>query len=188
MITTAFVLAFALAADAFAASLIQGVAARGQIARVSLRCGLFFGLAQGLMPILGWVLGLSFVGGLARFDHWIAFAILAFLGLRMVKEGLTKGPEDAPAKTPANGWPLILLAIATSIDAAAAGLTLPTMALDPFFTCAIIGIVTATACAFGVWLGARAGPALGEKAEVVGGLMLVSVGVKVLYDHGVLSF
>jgi manganese efflux pump family protein len=185
---TAFILAFALAADAFAASLIQGVAARGQVWRVSVRCGLAFGIAQGLMPILGWVLGLAFVGALERFDHWIAFGILSFLGLRMIKEGLTEGPEDAPAKSPATGWPLIFLAIATSIDAAAAGLTLPTIALNPLLTCAIIGIVTAVACMFGVWLGTRVGPALGEKAEVVGGAMLVGVGVKVLLDHAALGF
>jgi putative Mn2+ efflux pump MntP len=183
MLLTAFLLALALASDAFAASLIQGVAARGQVLRVSVRCGLVFGLAQGLMPIVGWALGLAFVGGFARFDHWIAFAVLAFLGLRMIKEGMTEGPEDVPVRYPAQGWPLLLLAVATSIDAAAAGLTLETLGLNLGISCAIIGIVTALACAFGVWLGVRAGPAFGEKAEVAGGILLILVGGKVLFDH-----
>lgn len=177
-------LALALAADAFAAALIQGVSARGRVRHVALYCAVAFGLAQAVMPLIGWTLGQTLLGALAAIDHWVAFAVLAILGLKLIKEGLTKGPEDTVPNQPAAGWALFALAVATSLDAAAAGLTFDAMAIPPLLAAGVIGAITALVCAGGVVVGHRIGPALGGRAEVVGGLALLLIGVKVLVDHG----
>lgn len=147
--------------------------------------GLAFGGAQAIAPLLGFAAGAAFAGLIESFDHWLAFAILSVLGAKMIKEGLTEGPPDAPPKTPAVGWALAGLAVATSIDAAAAGVALPAMGLAPIPTAAIVGAITFAVCFLGVRLGRRVGAALGGKAELVGGLALIGLGLKTLFDHGV---
>jgi putative Mn2+ efflux pump MntP len=185
---TLLFLAFALAADAFAASLIQGVAARVDAWRVAVRCGVAFGLAQGLMPLIGWGGSVFVADSISAYDHWIAFGVLALLGGKLIKEGLTEGPEDAAPARPASSWLLFGLALATSLDAAAAGLAFTTLGVAPLFACAVIAIITGVLCFGGVLIGARLGPALGPKAEVIGGVALIGIGVKVLFDHGALAW
>ncbi|QZH76061.1 MAG: manganese efflux pump [Erythrobacter sp.] len=182
------VLAVALAMDAFAVALVRGAAGPHSGWR-ALETGLAFGIAQGVMPLIGWALGALFVGWLAAVDHWIAFALLAFLGVRMLREGL--GDEDEEADKRAGAAPsgrshfgaLLLAAIATSIDAAAAGLTLELFSSPVLLSCALIGGVTLALCAPAYWFAARIGPALGKRAEVFGGIVLIGLGVKILAEH-----
>ncbi len=171
----------ALAADAFAAALCQGASARGNHHVRALTIGASFGAAQAIAPLFGWALGVAFAGIIAAFDHWIAFGILAVLGGKLIKEGLSSDGECAP---PASGWTLVLLAVATSIDAVAAGFALPTMAIAPLVAAAVIGIVTFVLSAGGVYLGRAVGTALGGKAEVFGGVVLIAIGVRILVEHG----
>jgi putative Mn2+ efflux pump MntP len=151
--------------------------------RTALTVGLSFGLAQGIAPLLGFAAGILFSAAVAAFDHWIAFGILSFLGAKLLREGLTEGPEDKPPASPALGWALFGLAVATSIDAVAAGVTFDAMGLAPLGTAAIIGFTTMVVCVPAVYLGQRLGTALGGKAEVIGGLALIGLGIKTLLDH-----
>lgn len=179
-----FILALALAMDAFAVSLVRGAAGPHSAWR-ALETGAAFGIAQGVMPLIGWALGAIFVGWLAAIDHWIAFALLAFLGYRMLREGLEDddGEEVAEPDGKSHFLALLVAAIATSIDAAAAGLTLELFSVPVWLSCLIIGAVTFVLCAPGYWFAARIGPALGKKAEVMGGVVLIGLGVKILAEH-----
>lgn len=171
----------ALAADAFAAALCQGVGVRTNHHARALVIGGAFGAAQAIAPLLGWAVGAACAGLVAAVDHWIAFGILAVLGGKLIKEGLSPGGADA---VPATGRALLWLAIATSIDAVAAGVALPTMDIAPLFAAATIGVVTFVISAGGVYLGRAVGAALGGKAEVFGGVVLIAIGCRILVEHG----
>ena len=173
-----FLLALALAMDAFAAALSQGAAGAGRGA--ALRIGAAFGVAQGAMPLLGWGLGLAFARVLQAVDHWLALILLSALGLKMLREALAGG-DGPPARLA--GWALFTCAIATSIDAAAAGLTLPTLGVPILLAVAMIGATTALLSWGGVLAGRAAGPWLGRYAEVAGGLILIGIGVKIFVEH-----
>jgi len=185
IITTLFLLALALSMDAFAAALSQGAAARPHPgAREALRVGVAFGAAQALMPLLGWLLSLAFASVIRSVDHWIAFVLLVIIGGRMVRAGLSADPTVPTKKvSPASGWALLTLAIATSIDAAAAGVTLPLLDQPVLFACTIIGMVTLILSTAGVLIGAVAGTRIGHRAELVGGLVLIGIGTKILIEH-----
>ena len=167
-----FLLAFGLAADAFAVSLGQGAVARAHPWRTALIVGAAFGLAQAIAPLIGWAL---------------RFVLLAFVGGKMLWEGFQKDPpgeaSDPGTDKPASGWTLITLAIAVSIDAAAAGITLPTLGAPIIVSIAAIGGVTFVMSAAGVMIGRAGAKALGSQAEIVGGLILIIIGTKVLFDH-----
>lgn len=175
-----FLLAVALAMDAFAVSLCQGAAARPSYAQALPIAGAF-GLAQAVMPVGGWLLGTAFAGAIASVDHWIAFILLAGLGIKMAKEGFEPSPPSPPALI--GGRALFAAAIATSIDAAAAGITLPTLGMPILLACLVIGGVTALICYGGALSGARLGTALGKKAEIAGGVVLIMLGARILTDH-----
>lgn len=177
----AVLLGVALAADAFAAALCQGVGTRTKHHARAMVVGAAFGAAQAIAPLLGWGIGAACADLIAAVDHWIAFVILAVLGGKLIREGWSAGAECTP---PANGRALAWLAVATSIDAVAAGFALPTMELDPFVTAAIVGAVTFVLSASGVYLGRIAGNALGGKAEVLGGVVLIGIGIRILVEHG----
>jgi putative Mn2+ efflux pump MntP len=182
-----FLLALGLAADAFAVSLGQGAVARGNPWRTALLVGTAFGVAQAVAPLIGWSLSLLFAGLIESIDHWIAFGLLALVGGKMIHEGLTKDPpgeESDPGKErPAAGWTLVTLAIAVSIDAAAAGITLPTLGAPVFISVAVIGLVTFALSTAGVMIGRAGAKAIGPQAEIVGGIILIVIGAKVLVDH-----
>lgn len=166
--------------DAFAAAVAQGASRRPSRA-TALRMSLAFGAAQGLMPLLGWGLGVAFGEIVEAVDHWIALVLLGFLGLRMIREGLDHGPDKTVPD--AAIWPLLLAAVATSIDAAVAGVTLPTFGAPIAAACAVIGLTTAVLTFPGVYLGALAGEKLGGRAEVFGGLVLIGLGIKIFFEH-----
>ncbi len=178
------ILSLALAMDAFAVALVRGAAGPHSAWR-ALETGAAFGAAQGIMPLLGWALGSLFAGWMEAADHWIAFALLSFLGYRMLREGLEDDEDEATPETTGRSRVVVLCAaaIATSIDAAAAGLTLDLFALPVLASCLVIGAVTFALCVPAYWFAARIGPALGKKAEVLGGVVLIGLGVRILAEH-----
>jgi putative Mn2+ efflux pump MntP len=176
-------LALALAMDAFAAALTEGAAARSKpTTAMALRVGLAFGGAQALMPLLGWSLGLAFESVIRDVDHWIAFVLLAVLGARMVRAGFHA--EDRPGSARLSApWALAGAALATSIDAAAAGITIPLLGQPIAAACAVIGGITFLLSSAGVLLGGVCGVLLGRRAETAGGLVLIGLGCKILIEH-----
>jgi putative Mn2+ efflux pump MntP len=186
--TTAILLAFALSMDAFAASLSQGAAARSSATLIgALRIGAVFGSAQAFMPFLGWVLGLAFASLIRDIDHWIAFALLTAIGGHMMYASLAAAADDNDCIPLMTGWALASVAIATSIDAAAAGVTLAFLEQPVILTCAIIGVVTFLLSSAGVLLGGVLGAAAGKHAELLGGLVLIGLGCKILVEHQFLN-
>ncbi len=173
-------LAFGVAGDAFAVSVAQGASRRPGIGG-ALAIGAAFGVAQGLMPLIGWGLGVAFADMIREVDHWIAFVLLGLLGIKMLREGLAGG--DATPAPALIGWALLGAAIATSVDAAAAGITLPMLGSPIATACLVIGAITAALCFAGVLIGAASGARIGRLAELAGGLVLIGIGVRVLIVH-----
>lgn len=174
----ALLLALALAMDAFAVALTQGARFRPSAAG-GLAITLTFGAFQALMPLIGWAIGAVALAYVEAIDHWIAFGLLSFLGVRMLG-GHVGEAEAARALT---GRALLIAGVATSIDALAAGITLPTLGVSPWLAVALIGLVTFAMSGAGVVLGRRAGDHLGEWAERAGGIILIGLGVKILAEH-----
>ena len=174
----ALLLALALAMDAFAVALTQGAKFRPGL-RGGAAIALTFGVFQAAMPLAGWVIGAVALIYIEAIDHWIAFGLLTFLGVRML--GGHVGEEEAAHAL--TGRALLLAGVATSIDALAAGITLPTLAVEPLLAVALIGIITAAMSAGGVALGRIAGDRFGEWAERAGGVILIALGCKILGQH-----
>lgn len=176
------ILSIGLAMDAVAVALVRGATGERRVAH-GFELALAFGVAQGVMPLIGWSLGTAFAGTIEAFDHWVAFALLAFLGARMLKEAVSDDDGPAPGGTSFRLAALVTAAIATSIDAAAAGLALPLLEVRVLTACAVIGAVTAVLSGIGYWLGSRASPRLGKWAELLGGVVLIGLGVRILVEH-----
>ena len=144
-------------------------------------------MAQAVAPLIGWSLGVAFAGLIESFDHWVAFGLLAAIGGKMVWEGNRKTrrakPSDPGKERQAGAWALLVLAIATSIDAAAAGIALPTLGAPIVVSVAVIGLITFALSFAGVWIGRAGSRSLGSNAEIIGGLILIVIGAKVLIDH-----
>lgn len=175
-----FFLSLALAMDAFAAAVAQGAVCKPNRS-TALRMSLAFGGAQAIMPLFGWGLGVAFGDIMETLDHWIALVLLGFLGVRMIGEGMAR--DAAETIRHLTIWPLMAAAVATSIDAAVAGVTLPTFGVPIAVACAVIGLTTAALTYPGVYLGALAGAKLGKRAEVLGGIILIGLGVKIFVEH-----
>jgi len=177
-------LAVALAMDAFAVALVTGLSLRPLRAGQLMRMSLAFGLFQAGMPVLGWLAGKAVYRYISAVDHWIAFGLLAFVGGKMLYEAL-HGDDDDDGKTgdPTRGMALLILAIATSIDALAVGLSLSVIGQPIAFAALVIGVVCAGFTATGMLLGRRIGTWWGPRVEVFGGLILIGIGVKILVEH-----
>ena len=169
-------LALALGMDAFAVSIALG--ARGDGRGMALKAGAYFGSFQALMPLAGWLGGSQLLGGLHGHAHWIAFALLSGIGLKMLYEAWRDRPEKILPVT--SGSALLGLAVATSIDALAAGFTLPLLPVNPYAACALIGLVTFVLGVLGVSIGRHGGTWLESKAEWFGGIVLLLLGLKFL--------
>lgn len=184
MFVTLLWLAVGLAADAAAVSAARGVAAeRLSLAQV-LSVGGLFGAFQAGMPLIGWWLGESFGSAVQQWDHWIAFLILGALGGNLLREAW-RG-EEPPARSERQLFgllALLLLALATSIDALAAGVTLPLLDAPPWLAVATVGITTAALSSLALIAGRRIGNALGRPMLACGGLLLVALGSKILLEH-----
>lgn len=186
------ILAVGLAMDAAAVAAARGLLLERIQLRHVLLIALFFGGFQGLMPMLGYALGASFGKWIQAWDHWLVFLLLGGLGVRMLREAVGQSPPGADdsdaAASRGNADPfalpvLLTLALATSIDALAAGITLPLMGASLLSSSAVIGVITACLSVIGLFVGRRFGDALGRKLDVVGGLALIGLGIKTLIEH-----
>lgn len=173
-------LAIALSMDAFAVSLAIGVGNPKQIQKMALLAGLYFGIAQGLMPLFGYLGGVAIFGWLGEYTKWIAFVLLVIIGLKMLYEALTSLPEKGVTSKKYSHHALLMLAIATSIDALAAGFSLTLMSINGIYACIIIAIITFLFSYAGVLMGRSSSVWLGNKAEIFGGVVLIFLGIKVL--------
>ena len=179
-----FLTGIALAMDAFAVSICKGIKMPKLCKSHIVIIAVFFGGFQMLMPLVGWLLGSQFVQYISKFDHWIAFALLAFIGVKMAIESFKHEEEDCcKCDSKLDLKELVVLAIATSIDALAVGIT---FALYPdiniLTSISIIGIVTFVICAGGVVIGHKFGAKFKSKAELLGGIVLVIIGLKLLIE------
>lgn len=179
-LVTISLISIGLAADAFAVSLTSGFAIRNIKLNKALKIALFFGIFQALMPLIGWLMGLTVREFIAGFDHWIAFLLLTFIGGKMIYETLQEDKEDP--FNPLDSYTLLMLAIATSIDALATGLGFSVLNMSILLASTIIGFVTFFLCFFGVYLGHKMGSCLNLKVEILGGIILIAVGFQFLLD------
>ena len=176
-------IAVGLAMDAFAVAVAASVTL-GQVSwRQVFRFAFHFGLFQAVMPLIGWVAGRSVYGTIAAWDHWAAFGLLAFIGGKAIITALRTSPHEAPRGDPTRGWTLVMLSVATSIDALAVGLSLGVLQLAIWYPALIIGVVTATLTAVGMHIGSRLGARFGRWTEIVGGMVLIGIGTKILIEH-----
>lgn len=175
-------LSVALAMDAFSVSITQGMSCHTKTSKLALTLAFFFGLFQALMPLLGYFLGanLSFI--VSSIDHWIAFILLAFIGIKMAKESFEDDDEQENSCSVITIKQIIILSIATSIDAFAAGITLALMNVNVFFSISIIGIITAVFCFVGVFIG-HTFKKIPLNMELIGGIFLIGLGCKILVEH-----
>ncbi|MFH1532892.1 MAG: manganese efflux pump MntP family protein [Pseudomonadota bacterium] len=172
--------AVGLGMDAFAVAVAASVVLVTITGRQVFRLAFHFGLFQALMPILGWAAARSFAAAVAGWTHWVAFALLALIGGRALWEGFWGGDEPLGAGDPSKGARMVTLSVAVSIDALAAGVSFAMLGIVVWIPAAVIGVITAAMTLAGLALGARLGAALGHRAAILGGLILVGIGVKIL--------
>ena len=183
-----FILAVGLAMDAFAVAICKGLSIRTLKVRQALLVGLWFGLFQGLMPAIGYLLGYNVAGLIESVDHWIAFVLLAIIGGNMIRESLSKQEECDCNSSLAFGT-MLMLAIATSIDALALGVTFAFLRVNVLAAVLSIGLCTFVISAAGVKVGNVFGKKFKSKAEFFGGAVLILIGLKILLEHlGIISF
>lgn len=175
-------IAVGLAMDAFAVSLGVGTTHHARGYRASIRLSFHFGLFQALMPIIGWYAGKTVAPYIAAVDHWVAFALLAFVGVRMIRSGMDPEAEIHDSD-PTRGFTLVLLSVATSIDALAVGLGLAMLGVTIWYPVVVIGVVTAFLSLLASRLGSRLGLRFGKIMEIIGGDVLILIGVRVVISH-----
>ena len=176
------VIAVGLAMDAFAVTL--GCAASGQARgpRAAFRLSFHFGLFQFTMPVVGWVAGTGIARLVSAWDHWIAFALLVLVGAHMIYAGCH--PDLQPAlRDPSRGWSLVMLSVATSIDAFAVGLSLAMLRVSIWYPSVVIGVVALTISVIGFQFGTRLGARFGRRMEILGGAILILIGLRILAAH-----
>lgn len=181
---TLFILALSLSFDSFAVSVCCGLSESGwkQKKRKLIRIPLFFAIFQGLMPIFGWYLGNIVTHSFQQYDHWIALVLLFYLGFKMIKDGVNNNGEIIDNPT---GWSRVIsLSIATSIDAFAVGVSLAFLTNEILSIGLLIAVVTFVASCLGLYSGKISGKFLIGKAEIVGGILLMLLGVKIFVEHG----
>jgi len=172
--------------DAFAVAIATGIVLGTVSGRQTFRLAFHFGLFQFLMPLIGYLAGMTVEGYIKGYDHWLAFVLLGYIGGKMVHEGgWGDGEKGNGGKDPTRGMSLVVLSVATSIDALAVGISLGVLRNNEgiVYPGVVIGLVACTFTAAGLHLGKRLGTVFGKRMEVVGGLVLVAIGVKILFDH-----
>ncbi|OON95896.1 MAG: hypothetical protein ATN32_06845 [Candidatus Epulonipiscium fishelsonii] len=173
-----FMLAVGVSMDAFAVSICRGVKLKSTKVYYSLEAGMYFGGFQALMPVIGYFVGDKLSGVMQRFDHWIAFILLGIMGIKMLKEAFDNSDEETE-----NNQSMLILAIATSIDALAVGLSLALLKINVITAALFIGIVTFIFSVMGIQIGARFGEKYKSKAEIIGGAILIFIGTNILMEH-----
>lgn len=182
-LVTILILAIALSADSFAVALSCGVAERRVDFKHATRIASSFALFQGLFPVIGWYVGEEIKCYIVAFDHWIAFGLLSMLGFKMIKDSLGGGDGDELSNI--YSWRYIItLSIATAIDALVVGFTYSiTSSDDMLLGAVIIGAVTFVFSHLGIYIGKRSGDIFGNRVEIIGGLVLIAIGLKILITH-----
>ena len=177
-------IALALAMDAFTVSV--GISLRPEKGdmRQAMRLSFSFGFFQFIMPILGWLAGTKVLPLIQAFDHWVAFGLLLIIGCRMIRESLrTQKKPKQEKRDPTKGWSLLILSIATSVDALAVGLSFAAIGMEILKPSMLIGVVAFLMTLLGTKLGPILGQIVGRRAEFIGGLVLIVIGIKILVDH-----
>ena len=170
-----------LAMDAFAVSVGKGMTLKRVRPRHALTAGLWFGVFQGLMPLIGYFVGQSFAEYVVSVDHWIAFGLLTLIGVNMIREAMSGEEEEVDGSFGVRT--MFVMAIATSIDALAVGISMAFLDVNIWFSAAVICVVTLLISGSGVYLGAAFGTRLGSKAGIVGGVILIAIGIKIVVEH-----
>jgi manganese efflux pump family protein len=179
--TAIFLIAISMAMDAFAVSLGSGVKI-GPGPRPLFRIAFHFGLFQAVMPVIGWLFGNTIEPYVKHIDHWVAFGLLAFVGVRMICSGLGKNEEES-SKDPSRGLTMVMLSIAVSIDALTIGLSLGLLGITIWTPALVIGLVTGALSLIGLRVGNGFGEKYGKPVEVLGGLVLIGIGVQIVLSH-----
>lgn len=177
-----FLLAVGVSMDAFAVSIGKGLSAKRVSWREALTVGLWFGGFQALMPVIGYYLGISFADLVTKIDHWIAFGLLLLIGGNMIREAL-QGGDDKPADASFGFKTMLLLAIATSIDALALGISFAFLSTNLWRAILVIGLTTFAFSAVGLLIGKKVGTRFHTGAEILGGVILIAIGLKILIEH-----
>jgi len=175
-------IALSMAMDAFSVCIGAGTQARTNGPRPTFRLAFHFGLFQFLLPVIGWLAGTTVERYIASFDHWIAFALLAFVGIRMIRSGINPDGE-LHKNDPSRGWTMVLLSIAVSIDALAVGLSLGVVGIFVWYPAIVIGVVTGLMSWLGLRIGNRLGMKFGKRMEIVGGVVLILIGTRIVLSH-----
>lgn len=176
-----FLTGFALSMDAFAVSVTKGMTLKKINLSIAAKIAFLFGLFQGVMPFIGWLFGMNFELYIRSIDHWIAVFLLSFLGIKMIIEAIKN--DDNDYTTYLDNKELIILSIATSIDALAVGVTFAFLNIDIIPICISIGVITFLVCFIGVLIGKQIGSVFKNYAQIVGGIILVLIGLNILNEH-----
>jgi manganese efflux pump family protein len=181
-------IAVGLSMDALSVAMAVSVRLRGVSRRQIFRLAYHFGLFQAMMPVIGWAAGRTFEAYIEAWDHWIAFGLLAGIGGKALFEALHGGPDTASSPVdPTRGLSLVILSIATSIDALAVGISFAVLQVNIWYPAAVIGVITATLTGLGMVFGSRLGERFGKRIEIAGGLVLIAIGLKILIEHTLFS-
>jgi putative Mn2+ efflux pump MntP len=180
-VLTTFLTAFGLAMDAVAVSISSGLSVRDVRFTQALKMALCFGLFQAVMPLIGYLIGARFRGQLEAYDHWLAFLLLGFLGLKLIKDSAKAG--EGKVHSPFRTKKLLVLGIATSIDALAVGVSFSLLDTGLMETVGIIGGVTFALCLPAVWFGVKLGKSMAKRGEILGGIILIAIGTNILIEH-----
>jgi putative Mn2+ efflux pump MntP len=178
-----FGIALGLAMDAFSVAIAVSVALGGADVRQTFRLAWHFGLFQALMPIIGWMAGSSIRPWIESWDHWLAFGLLFVVGGRMILESLDPRQVRHQPTDPTRGWSLVLLSVATSIDALAVGLSFAALGVRVWAPAAVIGITAGVMTLLGTFGGRALGTRFGSRMAVIGGIVLIGIGVWILIEH-----
>ena len=175
------ILSVGLAMDAFAVSICKGLAMKKMKWKNAIIIGLYFGIFQAIMPLIGYLLGVRFQSAITSIDHWIAFVLLVGIGANMIREAMSKEKEEASDSIKVKD--MLILAIATSIDALAIGITFAFLEVNITLAVSLIGIITFIISVIGVKIGNIFGDKYEKKAELAGGIILIGLGIKILIEH-----
>ena len=171
------------AMDAFGVSIGKGLSMPVGENRRKVTLAFLFGLFQFLMPIIGWLIGRQFIDVISGWDHWIIFGLLGYLGIAMIREGLSDETDEDDDKQFLGAWEMMMLSVATSLDAMAVGLTFAFMPINVWKASTMIGVITFGISLIGIYLGKFMGQFVGKYADILGGGVLILIGTKILLQH-----
>jgi manganese efflux pump family protein len=182
-LVTIIFISISLAMDCFAVSLGIGTTPFGQTHRSRFRLSFHFALFQGLMTVLGWLAGSTIATLIGQFDHWVILALLVWIGGRMIVEGFKPEKEEQIVLDPSRGMNLVSLSVATSLDAMAVGLSMAVLKINIYSSALIIGLVSGALSLLGLRIGRKLGEMFGQRMEILGGLILIIIGIKIFISH-----